>query len=83
MIYRMFKITCKAQTEQSTLIYSLHIWAPLCFILDSLLLFGLFFFCFCFCFSCKSLGILCAILCTKFKKKKKKKKTLLKYFFFK
>lgn len=46
MIYRMFKITCKAQTEQSTLIYSLHIWAPLCFILDSLLLFGLVFFFF-------------------------------------
>ena len=50
MIYRMFKITCKAQTEQSTLIYSLHIWAPLCFILDSLLLFGLFFFVFVFVF---------------------------------
>lgn len=71
MIYKMFKIICKAQTEQSTLMYSLHIWAPLCFILDSLLLFGAFFF------SCKSLGILCAILCTKFTPPKKSTKILL------
>ena len=40
----MLKIIRKAQTEPSGLIYSLHIWAPLCFTLDSLLLSGLFVF---------------------------------------